>query len=95
MAHTIKVIAGGFLILILCLFAARMTGASGPHTYATAALVFLPIWLVGAAVNMWFGVVRAGYSVREEVPYFLVVFAIPAAVAIVIWWVCSRGGGAR
>jgi hypothetical protein len=29
---------------------------------------FIPVWLVAAAVNMWIGVTRAGYSVGEEAP---------------------------
>ena len=35
---------------------------------------------------MYLGVKRAGYSVREEVPIFLIVFAIPAVVALITWW---------
>jgi hypothetical protein len=45
-----------------------------------------PIWLVVALINMWLGVSRAGYSVVEELPIFLVIFAIPAAAAAFIWW---------
>ena len=90
MAHTVKVIGGGFAILVICLVVGRLTAGPGSHALANAALVFIPIWLVGAAINMWFGVAKAGYSVREETPYFLIVFAIPATAAIVIWWVYSR-----
>jgi hypothetical protein len=57
---------------------------------AAAARWFVPIWLIGAAINMWFGVARAGYSVAEETPIFLVVFAVPAAVAILVVWSLSR-----
>jgi hypothetical protein len=32
------------------------------------------------------GVKSAGYTVREEFPIFLVVFAIPAVVALLAWW---------
>ena len=35
---------------------------------------------------MWVGVTRAGYSVAEEAPIFLVVFVVPAAVALFILW---------
>jgi hypothetical protein len=35
---------------------------------------------------MYVGVKRAGYSVAEEAPVFLVVFAIPAAAALLAWW---------
>src|SRR5207244_12863962 len=87
MAHTIKVIAGGLVLLGLCLLIARWIGGPTPATaLATAAKVFIPIWLVAAGINMWVGVSKAGYSVAEEAPVFLVVFAVPAVVALVVLW---------
>jgi hypothetical protein len=50
------------------------------------ARLFIPLWLVGAGINMWIGVTRAGYSVAEEAPIFLLVFAVPAAVALLVLW---------
>jgi hypothetical protein len=82
--HTVIVVAIGFGLLGLCALAGRLLG--GVHGAATAALVFLPVWLVGAGINMYIGVTRAGYSVADEAPIFLVVFAIPAAVALFAWW---------
>jgi hypothetical protein len=79
--HTIMVVLGGFLLLGACLLAGRLM-----KTMAIAALIFIPIWLGAALINMWIGVSRAGYSVAEELPVFLAVFAIPAAVALFIWW---------
>jgi hypothetical protein len=35
---------------------------------------------------MWFGVKKAGYSVREELPFFFVVFLIPAVAALLVYW---------
>lgn len=35
-------------------------------------------------------VTRAGYSVAEEAPIFLVVFAVPVAVALLAAWALSR-----
>jgi hypothetical protein len=35
---------------------------------------------------MWLGVSKAGYSVRDEAPIFLLVFAIPSALALLAWW---------
>jgi hypothetical protein len=35
---------------------------------------------------MYIGVAQAGYSVREELPIFLLIFAIPATVAAFVWW---------
>ena len=79
--HTILVVLGGFLLLGLCLLAGRLM-----KTMPIAALIFIPIWFGAALVNLWIGVSRAGYSVAEELPIFLVVFAIPAVVALFIWW---------
>ena len=79
--HTIMVVLGGFLLLGLCLLAGRLM-----KTMPIAALIFIPIWFGAALVNLWIGVSRAGYSVAEELPIFLVVFAIPAVVALFIWW---------
>ena len=86
--HTIMVIAGGFLLLGLFLLAGRLLG--GPDAIAAAAKYFIPLWLVAALVNMWVGVSRAGYTVVQEAPILLVVFVIPASVALGIWWRLSR-----
>jgi hypothetical protein len=89
--HTVKVIAGGFLLLAVCLLIGRLVGGATPgDNLASAAKVFLPLWLVGAAVNMWIGVSKAGYTVADEAPVFLVVFAIPAVVALLLLWRLSR-----
>ena len=60
--------------------------AGGGPSVITAARLFIPIWLVAAAVNMWIGVSKAGYSVAEEFPVFLVIFLVPAAAAGFLWW---------
>ena len=49
------------------------------------------LWLVAAGINMWVGVSKAGYSVAEEAPIFLVVFAVPTAVALLVLWRATRG----
>jgi hypothetical protein len=91
MMHTVKVIAGGFLLLALCLVAGRLLGGAGqPSLLARSALVFVALWFIGAGINMWVGVTRAGYSVKEETPFFFVVFLIPTAVALLVWRRFSR-----
>lgn len=82
--HTIIVIAAGLVLLGLCALAGRMFG--GVSGAATAIVAFLPLWLVGAGINMYIGVKRAGYSVAAETPIFLIVFAVPAAVALFAWY---------
>jgi len=82
--RTIIIIAGGFVLLGLSVFAARWIG-TGTSSMVTAAKVFIPIWLVVALLNLWMGT-RAGYSVTEELPILLLIFAAPAAVAALLWW---------
>lgn len=82
--HTAIVIGVGLVVLAACLVVGRAVG--GPEALPTAALVFLPLWFVGAAVNMAIGVKGAGYSIAEEAPVFLVVFAVPALLALFLRW---------
>jgi hypothetical protein len=37
-------------------------------------------------INMTVGILKAGYSFREEFPIFLLIFALPALVAIFVKW---------
>ena len=82
--RTVIIIAIGFVALAVCIFGPRLLG--GPQWSATGAKMFIALWLVAALVNMWIGVSRAGYSVADELPIFLLIFALPAAVAAYVWW---------
>jgi hypothetical protein len=79
--HTIKVLALGFVLLGAFVLTGRALGNG-----SRAALFFLPAWLAAAAINLWYGVSKAGYSVADESPIFLLIFAVPAAVALLLWW---------
>lgn len=90
--HTLRVVLGGFALLALCLLAGWWIGApSRAAAMGRASLVFLILWFVASGVNMWVGVARAGYSVKDEAPIFLIVFGLPAAAALLAWWRLSRG----
>ena len=65
------------------LLAGRLLPGTQPRTMAK---FFIPVWLVLAVINLWIGVWQAGYSVREEAPVLLVVFAVPAVAALLIVW---------
>lgn len=84
--HTLKVIFGGFLLLGVCLLLGRWIGGAAATVGATTIKYFLALWLAATLVNMWVGVSKAGYSIKDEAPVALLVFAVPAIVAIVIWW---------
>ena len=79
------IIVGGLVLLgLFALVASRFMG--GVSSVVSAAKAFIVVWLLIALGNMWIGVSRGGYSVAEELPIFLVIFAIPAAVAAFVWW---------
>ena len=70
----------GFVAWGLCLGVGRMIGGRGAMGAATA--IFCVVWFVVAGANMWMGVTKAGYSFREELPIFLVIFLAPTIVAV-------------
>jgi len=84
--RTVIIIVVGLLLLFLCNLVARILGGSGTHALVMASKVFIPIWFCVALVNLWAGVTRAGYTIAEELPIFLVIFAIPAGAAALVWW---------
>jgi len=67
-------------LLVACLIAGHFAA-----TVSRGALAFLPLWFIGAGVNMWIGVTRAGYPISAELPIFLLVFGVPAALALGAW----------
>jgi hypothetical protein len=82
--HTLMVLAIGFVLFGCCAIAGRFV--DGTAGIAASGLVFLPLWFIGAASNMYLGAKKAGYSVADEAPLFLLVFSIPAAAALFTWW---------
>jgi hypothetical protein len=83
--RTVIIIVGGLVLVGLFALAGWRLG-SGAQSMVTAAKLFIPFWLVASLLNMWIGVSRAGYSVAEEIPIFLAIFALPTAGAAFIWW---------
>ena len=61
--HTLKIIAIGLAVLVACGIAGYFT--AGTPGISRAALIFLPVWAIGAGINMYIGVKRAGYSVAQ------------------------------
>lgn len=80
--HTLMVLGGGFALLAALI----VIGRASKFRASTAAMAFIPVWFVCAAVNMWVGVTRAGYTVAQEFPIFLGVFCLPGIAAMLIWW---------
>jgi hypothetical protein len=83
MRTVIIIVCGLALVGIYALVGRWLGGAKG---MVTAAQVFIGLWLIMAGLNMWMGVAKAGYSVAEELPIFLVIFGLPAVAAGFVWW---------
>ncbi|MCI0330018.1 MAG: hypothetical protein L0196_03570 [candidate division Zixibacteria bacterium] len=89
------------LIIIICgvalwggfLGAAKFFGNAGSKGMGLATYLFIALWFLISAGNMWMGVARAGYSVREELPIFLLIFLLPAALALFVYWRFLRTDG--
>jgi hypothetical protein len=83
--HTIMVIGGGLVALALFALVARMFALD----MGTVTKAFIGLWFVAALVNLWVGVARAGYPLAVEAPIFLIVFGVPAAIALFVGWKLS------
>lgn len=87
--HVLMVMVGGVVLLGVFVLFGWLWGANAAGM-ALAAKVFVPVWLLVAAVNMWVGVSLAGYSAREEFPILLLVFSVPAIAAGIAVWRLSQ-----
>jgi hypothetical protein len=76
----------GFLLLAASAMLGKLFSANFPSATYAATWVFVALWLVISAANMWVGVSKAGYSLNEELPIFLLIFGVPTIAAIVLKW---------
>ncbi|MFT3953360.1 MAG: hypothetical protein QM722_02820 [Piscinibacter sp.] len=79
-------LAAGLLLMAGSFILARLFAENFPAAATVATVVFLALWLALTAFNMWVGVARAGYAVGEELPVLLVLFGVPAAIALLLRW---------
>jgi len=84
--RTALFLIAGFLLLGASLLLGKLFSANYPGATFAATVAYIALWLVIAGANMWVGVAKAGYSVTEELPIFLLIFAVPAAVAVLLKW---------
>lgn len=84
--RTALFLLSGFLLLGSMGILARLFAAHASAAPAIATALFVAVWAAVTAGNMWLGVTKAGYSISEELPIFLFLFAVPAAAALFIKW---------
>ena len=78
--RTLIIIAIGLAVMALMLWLAK------PAFRRRTAWVFIAAWLVFTAFNLRTGLSH-GYSLQEELPIHLILFAVPALAA---WWFSRR-----
>jgi len=84
--RTALFLLAGFLLLASVLIVAKLFSANYPAATGWATVAFVAFWLVVTAANMWVGVNKAGYSMSEELPILLLLFGVPALVALLLKW---------
>jgi uncharacterized membrane protein YwaF len=77
--RTLMVFAGGFVLLAAFLVVGKLANKS-----VLASRLFVLAWLLATLANLYAGVAIAGYTVAQELPIQLVVFAVPAITALVL-----------
>ena len=84
--RTAIIIAAGIVVWGICIGIAKLAANLSASSTTIATAAFVALWFIAAAVNMWIGVAKAGYSFMEELPIFLVIFLAPTAVAVLVKW---------
>jgi hypothetical protein len=82
--HTVMVVGGGLIALAAFVLIGILVG----NTAAAGARWFIPLWLIAALANLYLGTTH-GYSVTGELPFFVIVFGVPALAA----WAVMRWTG--
>jgi hypothetical membrane protein len=78
--HTVMMVVGGLAALGIFILAAVLLR----RRIADGARVFIWPWLAVSLINMLVGVYWANIPYGVEIPVFILVFGVPAAVAWVI-----------
>jgi hypothetical protein len=84
--RTLIIVVVGFVLWAACLGIAKLLAGAVASSMSAATMIFVILWFLAAATNLWIGVSRAGYSVCEELPIFGLIFGLPAAFAMVVKW---------
>jgi hypothetical protein len=76
----------GLLLLASSMLLGKLFSSNYPGATHAATWAFVALWLVISGANLWVGVTKAVYSLNEELPIFLLIFAVPTVVAIFLKW---------
>jgi hypothetical protein len=76
----------GFLLLAASILLGKLFSSEYPGATYIATLLFVALWLGISGANLWVGIAKAGYTLTEEFPIFLLIFGVPTLVAIFLKW---------
>jgi len=84
--RTLLFLLVGFVLLASAMLLGKLFSSNYPGAIYAATWAFVALWLAISGANLWVGVAKAGYTVNEELPIFLLIFAVPTVVAIFLKW---------
>ncbi|MDB5801283.1 MAG: hypothetical protein JWL63_2222 [Rhodocyclales bacterium] len=84
--RTALFLIAGLLLLTAFFIVGKLFSANYPEALRVVTIAFVALWAAITGFNMWVGVNRAGYGAMEELPIFLMLFGVPAIVAILLKW---------
>jgi hypothetical protein len=76
----------GFLLLAASALLGKLFSSNYPGATYAATLIFVMCWLGISGANLWVGIAKAGYTLNEEFPIFLLIFGVPTIVAVILKW---------
>lgn len=84
--RTTIILAAGLLLFAAIAMFSKLFSNYYPGATTWGLYIFLTLWLIATGFNMWVGVSKAGYSFSEELPIMLLLYSVPAVVAIIFKW---------
>lgn len=80
--HMLMMTMLGLAVLAAFWFIGRLLNRRAGRRVVNGPRLFLPVWAAVSFYNGYVGVMKAGYSVQAELLVHLMVFGLPAAVAV-------------
>jgi len=84
--RTLLFLLVGFLLLAACMLLGKLFSSNYSGATYAATWIFILSWLGISGANLWVGIAKAGYTLNEEFPIFLLIFGVPTIIAVFIKW---------
>jgi hypothetical protein len=80
--RTALFLLAGLLLMAAALILSKLMSPDIPAARPWLLGLAFGAWLALTSFNLWIGVSRAGYAVREELPVFMLLFGVPVIAAL-------------